>query len=109
MTASNIVRFETEDGRTVSTAVGSPLHREYLARLEAEAAEVDPGVSSSDEGNSGETGVGTDESGETVPPVASEGQSEPSEPVAVEATSPGRGRKVSKAAAEKLDADDPVS
>lgn len=106
MTASNIVRFETEDGRTVSTAAGSPLHREYLARLEAEG---DAGALSSDETNSDETGVSTQESVEIVPPSSTEAHSTSSESAAPETSQSGRGRKVPKTAAERLGADDSVS
>lgn len=48
--SENIVRLKTEDGRTVSTASGSPLHLEHLARENAETAketvsvETDPGT-----------------------------------------------------------------
>lgn len=115
MTTSNIVRFETEDGRTVSTAVGSPLHREYLARAEAaEAAEADggipaPEVSDTEVATTDGSDSGTEKAGENIITTPGEGDAASSEAVAPETSPPSRGRKVSRAAAEKLDADDPVS
>lgn len=39
ISSDNVVRIETEDGRSVSTASGSLLHREYLAREKAAESE----------------------------------------------------------------------
>lgn len=50
ISSDNVVRIETEDGRSVSTASGSLLHREYLARVKAaESEEAAPASASESE------------------------------------------------------------
>ncbi|MDZ7910409.1 MAG: hypothetical protein U5O16_00955 [Rhodococcus sp. (in: high G+C Gram-positive bacteria)] len=110
MTTSNIVRFELGDGRTVSTAAGSPLHREYLARLEAEAAETDSGVpvpeaSDSEPGTTVGSDSTAEKSSEKIITTSGESDAASSESVASDTSPSGRGRKAAKPAAEKLDTD----
>ncbi|NHP18108.1 hypothetical protein G8767_31725 [Rhodococcus sp. IC4_135] len=85
--SENIVRLKTEDGRTVSTASGSPLHLEHLAREDAETAEETVSVET-------DPGTGLDSAVPVTPPAVPDPSS-----------SAVKSSKVARSSGAKADAD----